>query len=179
MKKIILLAMMSLCVGGAFAQQKGRPVSANSSAVNGNVGLGIRLTPDGGGFTGKFFLNRYVAIEAQLNAGGIFQFEGESFNAVGLVEYHIALPDPSWRIYFGGGLHTGVWDRGRYWDDNDNVWRDGGRPLFGIDAVGGVEYAFKKIPLGLSADIKPAINFAPDVDFFPHNIFGVAARFYF
>jgi hypothetical protein len=176
MKKIFLLVMMNLCVAGAFAQ-KGKPMP-QGSALNSNVGLGVRLTPDGGGFTGKFFLNKYIAIEAQLNAGGIFQFEGESFNAVGLVEYHIVLPDPSWRIFFGGGLHTGVYDRGAYWDKK-GVYRDGGRPLFGIDAVGGVEYAFKKIPLGLSADLKPAINFAPDVDFFPHNIFGVAARFYF
>lgn len=166
---------MNLCVVGAFAQ-KGRPVSPQGSALNSNVGLGLRLTPDGGGFTGKFFLNKYVAIEAQLNAGGIFQFAGESFNAVGLFEYHIVLPDPSWRIYFGGGLHAGVYDQGAYW--HKGVYKDGGRPLFGIDAIGGVEYAFKKIPLGLSADFKPAINFAPDVDFFPHNIVGVSARFY-
>lgn len=176
MKKIFLLAMMNLCVAFAFAQQKGKPMP-QGSAVDGNVGLGIRLTPDGGGFTGKFFLNQYMAIEAQLNAGGIFQFKGESFNAVGLFEYHIVLPDPSWRIYFGGGLHAGVYDRGGYWDDG--IYKDGGQPLFGIDAIGGVEYAFKKIPLGLSADFKPAINFAPDAEFFPHNIVGVAARFYF
>lgn len=56
-----------------------------------DVGLGLRATPDGGGFTGKFFLDPNWAIEAQLNAGGVFS--DPSFAAVGLIEYHIYLPD--------------------------------------------------------------------------------------
>jgi hypothetical protein len=143
-----------------------------------DVALGLRATPDGGGFSGKFFFNQHSAIEAQLNAGGIIGLEGESFNMVGLYEYHFILPDPSWRIFVGGGLHAGVWDRGRYYSDMRDRWVDGSQAIFGIDGIGGVEYVFKKIPLGLSADIKPAINFLSDVDFFPHNMFGASARFY-
>lgn len=154
-------------------------MTANQAfAQRGDIGLGARLTPDGGGFTGKFFLTKDVAIEAQLNAGGIFAFEGESINAVGLVEYHISLPDPQWRLFFGGGMHIGSWDRGRRWDSKKDRWEDD-QFIFGIDGIGGVEYRFRKFPLGVSGDFKPAINFVSDVDFFPHNIVGASARWYF
>ena len=149
-------------------------------AQNGGTALGLRLTPDGGGFTGKFYANRNVAIEVQLNAGGVMGGNGESFTAVALAEYHIYMPDPSWQIFLGGGLHAGVWDhdgrnyrRGEYFygdDDNEGI--------FGIDGIMGVQYKFRKIPLSLSADLKPAINFLSEPAFFPHNIFGVAARFH-
>lgn len=143
--------------------------TTTANAQKGNVGLGMRLTPDGGGFTVKYFLDRNLALEGQLNAGGIFGLEGESVTAVGLLQYHITLPDPQWRLFFGGGLHAGVWDRKN--DDDDAI--------FGIDGIGGVEYTFRKVPIGLSGDFKPAINFVSDVDFFPHNMIGVSGRYYF
>ncbi|XZF16453.1 hypothetical protein ACTHGU_09950 [Chitinophagaceae bacterium MMS25-I14] len=160
MKKALYI--LGLLASPVFFSQAAR-------AQAGDLGLGLRLTPDGGGATLKYFATRNVAIEGQLNAGGIFGLEGTSVSAVGLAEYHIIFPDPSWRIFFGGGVHIGSWDR-----DNG----DGTEFIFGIDGIGGVEYKFKNIPLGLSADFKPAINFVTDVDFFPHNLFGASARFY-
>lgn len=155
-------------------------LTQDSFARTGDIGLGLRATPDGGGFTGKFFIDRNLAIEGQMNAGGVLGWEdGTSFNAVALIEYHIYLPNPDWRIFFGGGMHAGVWNHngraynyetGRYDADNEGI--------FGIDGIGGVEYRFRKIPLGLSADLKPAINFVRDVNYFPHNMFGLSARFY-
>ncbi|HRO42804.1 MAG TPA: hypothetical protein PL009_08210 [Flavipsychrobacter sp.] len=168
MKKVLLL-LSGLILTLIFSQ--------NANAQGGRAGLGIRLSPDGAGFTGKFFVDRNLAFEAQLNAGGVFGGEGQSVNAVGLLQYHIPLPDPSWRIFFGGGAHIGAWDR----DKRDREGRRGDKDnefIFGIDGVGGLEYVFKKIPLGLSADFKPAINLVSDVDFFPHNMFGVSARLY-
>lgn len=147
--------------------------------ANAQTAIGLRATPDGGGFTVKSFITHHLAFEGQLNAGGILALEGQSFNAVGLLEYHIILPDPSWRIFFGGGLHTGVWDRGYRYVNDENRYMDDKRGIFGIDAIGGVEYKFKRIPLGLSADIKPAVNFLAEPGFFDHNMFGFAARFYF
>jgi hypothetical protein len=140
-------------------------VHSVQAQMTSSIAVGLRATPDGGGATGKFFLNDNMAIEAQLN-GSVFN---PSVAAVGLFEYQIILPDPSWRIFFGGGLHFGVWDR---YDDGYS------QGIFGIDGIGGVEYVFKNIPLGLSADLKPAMNFVSDPAFFPNNIFGVAARFY-
>ena len=166
-KGLLLLSAILFSVCAAF----------QADAQAGRTALGLRMTPDGGGFTGKFFVDRNLAIETQLNAGGVFGGEGESVTAVGLLEYHIPLPDPSWRVFFGGGAHIGSWDRGRRYrenrfDDDDNKF------IFGIDGIGGVEYVFKTVPIGLSADFKPAINLVSDVDFFPHNMFGFSARFY-
>jgi hypothetical protein len=171
MKKIILTLatfMAAFCTGN------------EANAQNGNVSLGMRATPDGGGFTAKFYASKAVAIETQLNAGGIFGGDGESFNLVGLAEYHIFMPDPSWQIYLGGGLHGGVWNRDgvRRWDGDSFYWDNDTDPIFGIDAIGGVEYKFKRIPLSLSADMKPAINFVPEPDAFWHNFVGISARFH-
>jgi hypothetical protein len=169
MKKVIqILSGLVLMIG----------LTQQATAQSSRTALGLRMTPDGGGFTGKFFMDRNLAIEAQLNAGGILGGEGQSFTAVGLLEYHIPLPDPSWRVFFGGGLHAGVWDHdGRYYDEGRYHDKDD-EAIFGIDGIGGVEYVFKKVPIGLSADFKPAINLVSDVDFFPHNMFGLSARFY-
>lgn len=154
--------------------------TSENAAARGETGLGLRLTPDGGGFTGKFFMDRNLAIEAQVNAGGVLGWEeGTSFNAVALVEYHIILPRPEWRLFFGGGIHAGVWDHNRnIYNAETRRYNDDNEGIFGIDGIGGVEYRFRKAPIGLSADFKPAVNFARDVNFFPHNMFGLSARFY-
>ena len=167
MKKVLLF------LGGLIMM-----ACTEANAQAGRTGIGIRLTPDGAGFTGKHFIDRNLAFEGQLNAGGIFGEEGTSFTAVALLEYHIPLPDPSWRVFFGGGAHAGVWDHGdRYY--RDRYYDSDKEGILGIDGIGGVEYVFKHAPIGLSADFKPAINFLSDVDFFPHNMFGFSARYYF
>jgi hypothetical protein len=173
MKKIILTlaGLIALTFSGLDA----------SAQNNGSVALGLRMTPDGGGFSAKFFTTPNWVIETQLNAGGVFGGDGESFNAVALVEYHIYMPDPSWSIFFGGGLHGGVWDHdnriyrtGDYYSNSRNS-----EGIFGLDAIGGVAYKFKKIPLSLSADMKPAVNLVENAGFFGHNMFGLAARVHF
>lgn len=167
-------------IGLLFTIISGLVITINANAQR-TTGIGIRATPDGAGFNVKTQFSKHLAFEGQLNAGGVLGLEGESFNAVGLLEVLIPLPDNSWQIYFGGGLHGGVWDR-PVWErfsDGDLV-RDSAEPIFGFDGVGGVSYSFKKIPLGLSADIKPAINvLSSGPEFFPHNMFGLTARYEF
>jgi len=154
-------------------------ISSALYAQKGSGAIGLRATPDGGGFTIKAFMSPHLAFEGQMNVGNIYG--GESFTAVALLEGHIVMPDPSWRVILGGGLHGGVWDNGRWYRQSEGVWvYDRPEPIFGIDAIGGAEYVFKKIPLGLSADIKPAVNFTSrGPEFFSHNMFGLAARYYF
>lgn len=169
MKKIaVLFCGLLICAGTCYAQK-------------GDAAIGLRLSPDGIGFTGKYFVDRNIAFEGQLNAGGVMGLQGESFNAVGLLEYHIPLPDPSWHLYFGGGAHVGVWneyDADYYVNERRRLDRDKDF-ILGIDGVGGVEYMFKRAPVALSADIKPAINLLSDVDFFSHNMLGISAKYYF
>lgn len=151
--------------------------SLSVSAQRGAVGLGLRASPDGAGFTAKFLVAPAWAIEAQANAGGLAGLEGESFHMVGLLQYHVPLPNDDWRIFFGGGFHFGVWDRPPH--RVDHQWHRDEEAIFGIDGIVGVEYIFPRFPLGLSGDFKPAMNFVEDVDFFPHNMVGVSARWYF
>jgi hypothetical protein len=164
----LLLALLLVFIwGGANAQNAG------------SIGIGARLSPDGGGFTAKFFADRNFAIELQLNgSGGYFSTadEGPSVVAVGLLEYNIIFPDPSWRIFLGPGLHAGTWER---YNNRFNDYNRTSQGIVGMDGIFGVEYIFKSIPIGLSADVKPAMNFAPDVVFFPNNFLGLSARYYF
>jgi hypothetical protein len=136
--------------------------------MTGPVAVGFRANPDGGGFSAKFFPQKHLAIETQLNAG-LSYYNGPGVAFVGLVEYHIILPDPSWRIFIGPGAHVGMWERNS---------ESRSQAIFGVDAIFGAEYVFKSLPIGLSADIKPAINFAQDVAMYPNNFFGLSARYY-
>ncbi len=156
--------------------------TANVSGQVTGFGLGLRGTSDGGGVSGKFFLDRNWAIEGQINGSqgsGYIDNDGASVVAVGLFEYNFILPDPSWRIFVGPGLHVGTWDRyddGYYYSDSRKTGVQG---IFGIDGIVGVEYVFKPVPIGIAMDLKPAVNFVRDVTFFPNNFFGVSARYYF
>ncbi len=145
MKKIItfvaLLSMTSLM-----------EVSAQSY----EHGLGIR----GGatsGITYKQFLSDQDAMEF------IAGFQGNGIRITGLYERHI----PAFEVeglywYYGIGGHVGLYDNGYdppYRDDDFNT----GTAL-GVDGIGGLEYCFSEIPITLSADIKPFIEFTdPDI----------------
>src|SRR5438067_2410507 len=114
-------------------------LSRYASAQSSRFAVGLRMTPDGGGGSMKIFVDPNMAIEGQLNAGGVFGFEGQSITAVGLLEYHIPLHVPSWRIFFGGGAHMGSWTH-RNDRKNDEF-------ILGVDGIGGVESMFHNIPL--------------------------------
>jgi hypothetical protein len=149
--------------------------SANSAFAQGSrTGLGLRFSPGGVGFTGKFFTSTKSAFELQLNAGGIGRGGDESFTAVGLYEYHIPI-ERGWRIFLGVGGHLGTWEHN--WKD-DGRWKYDDELIFGVDGIAGIEYVFRKAPIGVSLDVKPAVNFQTNVDYFPHNVLGLAVRFY-
>lgn len=170
MKKAALLLLIAIGSTG-FCQKL--------YAQRGDAAIGLRATPDGGGFNIKAYLTKNLAFEGQLNAGGLIGgYNGQSFTAVALLEATIVFPDPSWRMFFGGGLHGGVWDQGWHYSNFENRYVDGGQPIFGLDAIVGAEYVFKKIPLSLGVDVKPAINLIGDVEYFPHNMVGATVRYY-
>jgi hypothetical protein len=58
--------------------------------------------------------------------------------------------------YYGFGAHAGFWD-GDYddypWDDDNKTY-----VLLGADAIIGLEYSFREMPVNISLDWKPMIN---------------------
>jgi len=147
-------------------------IAGKGYAQPGRHALGVRGTLDGVGISYKSYTGSRYAIETQLNFGGIRYLEGKSISAAALIEYHLPLPSPEFRIFFGGGLHFGRWtDR-----------QDAGHPneiIIGLDGVGGIEYLFRKFPLSISGDLRPSLNYIQEVEFFPHGMLGVGLRYYF
>lgn len=155
---LALLILLHICPEGA--------------AQPGRTGIGLRTSIDGIGITGKYFLDRAFAIEAQANVGGLWAFDGQSEYVGAFIQYHVPLPLPAFRVFFGGGVHAGYWG-----DRKDAIYEDEG--IFGLSGIGGVEYLFSKVPVGVSGDIRLSINYLQEVEFMPHNLIGIAVRYYF
>ena len=122
-------------------------------AQNYETGIGLR----GGfasGITVKHFLTEKTAIE------GIFSTRWGGFMITGLYEIEAPAFDTeglSW--YYGGGAHIGFWNSSNsgnpWWEDDHS----GNYTVLGIDGVIGLAYTFSEIPINLSFDWKPMINF--------------------
>ncbi|WP_295117228.1 hypothetical protein [uncultured Chitinophaga sp.] len=174
MKKIVLLCgILSVLSLGANAQRTSDPADYKT-------GLGVRLNPWLIGFTAKHFIKGPHAIEGIVHhyfaGGGNDRVNNVTFT--GLYEYTFNVFGKSeWNMYGGGGAHLQLWEN-RYYDGDR--WRgDGSKAYVGLDGIFGIEYTFKKIPLNLSADLKPYFHFNGGNDFIGEQIGGVSARYTF
>ncbi len=167
MKKIhvllLVLFLMFLGIVSVQAQDEQVPPFA----------IGLRANPDGAGITAKYFFIPAVSIEAMINgSGGTYYGNGPSTTFLGLIEYNFIFNDPSWRIFIGPGAHVTSW---RQYPE----LKEPRQTLMGLDAIIGVEYVFYEIPIGISLDLKPAMNFGNSVTSFPNNSAGLGVRYYF
>lgn len=173
---LLLVVLMMWGAGSSLAQEVDKTTLMNP------VAIGVRANPDGGGLTAKIFLNKNWNIEAQVNGSqGYYHMDngrpyGPGWATVGMAEYNFVFRDPSYRIYIGAGLHGGKWDKYDHTQYADAPLAQG---IFGADAIVGAEYIFKSVPLGISIDAKPAVNFGDGAGFYPNNLYGVAVRYYF
>ncbi|UYQ94292.1 hypothetical protein MKQ68_04195 [Chitinophaga horti] len=172
MKKIVLLCGMLAALSlGANAQRMSNPADYK-------VGLGVRFNPWIVGFTAKGFLKGPHALEGIVHH---YFNGGDNINNVtitGLYEYHWNVFGVSeFNMYAGGGAHLAIWER-RYYD-NGRWHNDGSDAMPGLDGIFGLEYTFSKIPLNLSADLKPYFHFNGDNDFFGRQIGGMSVRYTF
>lgn len=156
-RTIIVLLTMFIMVGipEIYAQK------------NYNTAIGGRIGPSYG-FTIKHFFAEKVAFEGLITSryfgplgtglrGYSHWNSTPGINATALFEWHFPIGKVNgFNWFIGGGAHVGVW--GGY---NGHPWMTDDRPylLTGLDAIGGVEYTFSKIPLTLQADIKPSFHF--------------------
>lgn len=158
-----MLFMIFCTAPGAKAQNEAVPPFA----------LGLRVNPDGAGVTGKFFFTENVAFEGIVSgSNGSYSHYGPSTTFTGLFEYNFIFDDPAWRVFLGVGAHITSW---KEYTDNNNPRQT----YAGADAIAGLEYVFTEVPVGVSVDIKPAINFVNGVTTFPNNTFGLGVRYYF
>lgn len=176
MKKYFsLLLFLVLFAMQGFAQQ------------NYKTSLGLRLGWSYG-FTVKHFFTPKMAFEGIVSTRyfggrgwgnykkGWWGRNDHGVNLTALLEWHFPIGKvQGFNWFIGGGLHVGTW-RGY----SDHPYYPGNRwfMTLGLDAIGGVEYTFAKIPLTLQADLKPSINFAFGGRFYPgFDEIGISARY--
>ncbi len=153
-------------------------------------GLGLRLGSSYG-ISYKTFLKNNLAFEGILSSR-YYGYRGNPGNGwgnnnyrhryyrsggtiTGLLEYHIPIEKvPELSFFVGGGLHLAFWqgdDDDPFYDDEDRSYA-----IFGLDAIFGVEYVFKDLPLALAFDIKPSFHFTPYDNFWPDEV-AISVRF--
>ena len=156
MKKYIIIALLS--------------ASFMSTAQNYELAAGLR-GGFGYGVTGKYFISDNAAVEGIVNS----LWKNNGFIITGLYEIHTSAFDiDEIKVYYGGGAHIGFWSSGGKWIDPDG---DEGGTIIGVDGILGIEYTFLDIPINVSIDWKPAINFTSNGLWFGSGAF--SARYIF
>jgi hypothetical protein len=174
MKQLVLLFSLITMMAVTADAQKRR---SSSGSFGYETAVGLRVNPWIVGGTIKHFIAGPHAIEGLITTN-VSNRRNVTFTA--LYEYHIApFPKPEFHLYFGGGAHVGLYDRRDY--DTDEYFRhgDGTYVSPGLDGIVGIEYKFKKIPLVVSADLKPYFNFNGGTNFFGEEIGGASVRYTF
>jgi hypothetical protein len=141
MKKYILILIFFSSIG-VYAQDY-----QNAIGIRGGITQGITFkhffkTADAGDFVGAFYRGgMYVMALYERHQFDIFDVDNLAF-------------------FYGGGLHVGYFDGNSNlnWFSDPEQWGSY-HVVFGVDLVVGVEYTFDEIPLNISLDIKPAVNF--------------------
>lgn len=126
-------------------------------AQQGQTGVGLRLGYHPG-ITIKHFVRENGAIEGILHTG----YRG--LMVTGLYEWHKGVGEsPGLKLYGGVGGHFGIFNGYRYYHKHyyyhDEIIYVYNRPSVGLDGIVGLEYDFQDLPLNLSLDLKPAVDF--------------------
>ena len=131
-----------------------------ATAQDYKVAVGIRLsnaTPTlSNAITVKYNMTEQHALE------GIVSF-GTRFGIGGLYEINKQTTVQGLNWFYGGGVYVGFQDGDTY---------------LGPTGIIGLDYKFPGIPLNLSLDWKPELDFIPAINFVP-DAFGFSARFTF
>jgi hypothetical protein len=139
-----------------FCQQA---TAQETTSSTGNNMLGVRISSAdaavNNSITYKRFLNSTLAIE------GLFTIADPA--AIGiLLEKHIPLSASGLTWFWGAGLYAGF----------------GGSRRFGAQGAVGLDFVLPSLPINLSVDWKPELNFTRQFSFEPSAV-GISARFVF
>lgn len=135
-------------------------LAVNTTEYTTAVGLRAGITS---GVTVKHFLSDDRALE------GIFGFWRNGVSGTFLYEIHqnaFAVPGLNW--YYGGGVHVAVQTNRDYDYRNNNYYYRNRRGNFGlgVDGIFGIEYKIEPIPIAVSLDVKPFVEFDSKSNFF-------------
>lgn len=173
MKKVVLFVAVCAFLATQANAQRTR---SGGSPANYKTALGARVNPWIIGFTIKHFISGPHAIEGLATTNHDHR---NNATFTGLYEYHWnVFGQREWVMYAGGGAHVGFYDRREY----DDRWDGRDRDTYvtaGLDGIFGVEYTFRKIPLNLSADLKPYFHFSGKTNFIGEEIGGFSVRYTF
>ena len=153
MKKHILL---SFSLAFIFMTQL---ATAQENNTDYRFGVGVRLSTAAPTISNsvsvKYFMYNGNALE------GLISF-GSRFGIGGLYEFHKPINSaPGLQWFFGGGAYVGF---------------QSGDTYLGPTGVIGLDYKFTNIPLNLSLDWKPELDFLPKINFVPDAL-AFTARF--
>ncbi len=141
----------------------------DSISQNYQTGIGLR---GGwiGGLTAKHFIKEGRAIEGIFSSG----WGWRGYQITGLYEIHKAAftkeDAEGFYWYYGAGVHFGGGYKYKEWVATGTwtgYWKNRNYSSFGIDGIFGLEYKIQDLPITLSLDIKPFIEFSnyPGVPF--------------
>lgn len=132
-------------------------LSLNTLAQNYTRDAGVKF---GGSFTCSYrqFYKETMAVEI---FGGI-RYRG--FYAGGMREFFqpaLTKYSDNFKLYYGYGVHTGFTYTNHHKSFNREYRYDWVfSPVFGMDAIAGIEYNFPEVPILVSADIQPYYEFS-------------------
>ena len=131
-----------------------------ANAQDYKVGVGVRLSTASptlsNAITVKYNMTQQHSLE------GILSF-GSRFGIGGLYEVNKVTTVSGLNWFFGGGAYVGFED---------------GNTYLGPTGIIGLDYKFPSIPLNISLDWKPELDFIPAINFVP-DAFAFSARFTF
>lgn len=117
------------------------------------TGAGVRagINP---GFSVRHFLDEKVAVTGIIQAS--YKYSGRIFTL--LYEWHGKIKESErLRWMTGGGFHTGLYRIGMM-KDTFGYYHQMNVSTLGFDAIVGMEYMMKKLPLSVGADVKPYVD---------------------
>jgi hypothetical protein len=133
MKKYVLIFCALIAATTLSAQNK------TAESLTYKTAAGVKVW-DGAGLS----LKTFIADKAALEFIGFFNKYGARIT--GLYEFHGDLnTEGNLKWYIGPGAHVGLYK--------------GGNTAFGVDGVLGLDYKFKNLPLNISLDWQPSLEF--------------------
>lgn len=158
-----------LIVSGWFIQ------ASTAQDFDYDLGFGARIGL-AYGLNFKYFLRHHPTRQPHNALEGIITTRYNGANAIALFEYHNEIFDTKGlNVYLGGGAHFAVWNS----DEVDwETEKHGYNPYAGLDAIIGMEYVIAYIPVAISLDWKPAVNFISDLNLMIDDI-GLSVRYLF